>query len=377
MASIYTPVYISLENQAIDTTLSTNKVTATIRGTAISYKYQIYDNSNNNLMYDSGKQTLSPALSNGAILTFTLPYNVTTTMVNGQDYKLFLNVYSNNSIATGTATAINTVTPDNITLAVNTKPDNFYVGYWIEYGTAPVRTRRIVEYKASTRIAYLDSNWIPAIITLGTYTIVQMAQASNIYFKSRANATLTDTTILPVTQNNVNITANYVQADGSDISYYNINVYDSAMNIIKASGDTYSQIITMNVDGLISGNTYYKDFTAVTEDGVTVSIAPTAFTVVYYTPAISALVTATPIYDQDAIYIDWSGVSDIQGIASPADYYEFITNFVDTGLNGLRIFDTQKTVGDLSSGVYSGYLVSQFATYNYNNLEMAYFAIYR
>lgn len=137
-------------------------------------------------------------------------------------------------------------------------------------------------------------------------------QSSASVFITRADPTLTiDAIPSPVTSMSQTITATYNQAQDDPISTVEwvFALFGSESTPIKQTGTVTTQILSFDVDGLISGNTYSVECNVVTSSGVYVSTGFVQFSVSYNIPLEQITFTVGKARKSCAAYVSWSPMS--------------------------------------------------------------------
>jgi len=136
----------------------------------------------------------------------------------------------------------------------------------------------------------------------------------------------------------------YVQAEGIEVKYFAIKIYNSTTTqaqitagtatAMMTSGETWSNNIRYTANGLISLTSYQVQITGMTQKNVAFATALTAFTVAYTVPNSLVHPTAT-LNDDTSVTLDWGKNVAITGTTSGSVSYE--ANYLFTGNVGLNL----------------------------------------
>lgn len=138
-------------------------------------------------------------------------------------------------------------------------------------------------------------------------------QTSAAVFITRTTPTLSiDAISSPVTTSSTTITATYAQAQGDPIStvewvFALAGLEDTP---IKQTGAINTQILSFNVDGLITGNTYSVMCNVVTSSGMDVSTGYVQFSVSYASTQLDGDYQVAQLCNSSASYLSWKRVQN-------------------------------------------------------------------
>lgn len=138
-------------------------------------------------------------------------------------------------------------------------------------------------------------------------------QSSASVFITRSTPTLSiDAIASPVTTSSLTITATYAQAEGDPISTVEwvFAIAGLEDNPIKETGAISTQVLSFNVDGLISGYTYSVMCNVVSSNGMEVSTGYVQFSVSY--PYQQSIIdyTLAQMRNSSAVYLSWDGLAN-------------------------------------------------------------------
>lgn len=138
-------------------------------------------------------------------------------------------------------------------------------------------------------------------------------QSSASVFITRSTPTLSiDAIASPVTTSSLTITATYAQAEGDPISTVEwvFAIAGLEDNPIKETGAISTQVLSFNVDGLISGYTYSVMCNVVSSNGMEVSTGYVQFSVSYPYQQSMIDYTLAQMRNSSAVYLSWDGLAN-------------------------------------------------------------------
>ena len=146
-----------------------------------------------------------------------------------------------------------------------------------------------------------------------------ISQTSASPFLARAMPTLT-LSELPstITTRDYTFSANYAQAQGDAVSWVRWQIQDSVGNTLLDTGNVYTPMIQTTYDGFFTGEAYSVQCTVETQNGIIVSTGWSNFSVSYPVQPPNGVLTVCQMGKQNAIGLEWSGVSTMVGTASGA-----------------------------------------------------------
>ena len=366
---LYQPSYPSPYLSAIDAN-QTNEFSCYINadgGTSVtSYKYSVSDINGTNL-YTSSVIPVSEIYAN-EILAFEVPSSVG--LANGLDYMWNITLYESNPdiwIVYGTVQSGNNTTTQVCLRA----------SYLIEAGmylSVNNQLQLIDSYDSSTGIVTLASA-LTNIPKVGSqYNVYSNnVTSTNYYFKARTTPILTMATI-PDTIDGKSYTfaATYSQEENVGYKYYEWTIYDEGGNVLNTSGEINVGLINYTFDGFITGNSYGIGLTLVTQDDITMTIAPKWFKVVYEQPQIDNPPVATTNCGNDSIDLAWSPLFINAGQAvstSPTSdpSYSYVLDTPYLGGSSVRIAqDTNLywNIGSKLAPIYTPYESTTFINWH-------------
>lgn len=161
-------------------------------------------------------------------------------------------------------------------------------------------------------------------------------QTSAAVFITRTTPTLSiDAISSPVTTSSTTITATYSQAQGDPISTVEwvFSLAGLEDTPIKQTGAINTQVLSFNVDGLITGNTYSIMCNVVTSSGMEVSTGYVQFDVSYASTMLDGDYQVAQLCNSSAAYLSWANV---EGNILPYPYYNSTktTNGITFTVNG-------------------------------------------
>ena len=161
-------------------------------------------------------------------------------------------------------------------------------------------------------------------------------QTSASVFITRSTPSLAiDAISSPVTTSSITITATYSQAQGDPISTVEwvFAQAGSESTPIKETGAVSTQILSFDVDGLITGNTYSVMCNVVTANGVEATTGWVQFSVSYPSSSIAIDYQLAQLKNSSATYLSWEGLgSNI--LAYPYTDTTKTTNGITFTVNG-------------------------------------------
>lgn len=137
-----------------------------------------------------------------------------------------------------------------------------------------------------------------------------VAQTSASVFNALKNPVLTIDTISGTSMSET-ITATYTQAQGDPISTVEwiFSVAGSEDTPLKQTGTVTTQILSLDVDGLMDGVTYSVECNVVTAGGVYISTGFIQFTVSYSVTAEQVTYTLGQLRGSNGVYLTWNAMS--------------------------------------------------------------------
>ena len=138
-------------------------------------------------------------------------------------------------------------------------------------------------------------------------------QSSASVFITRSTPTLSiDAIPNPVTTSALTITASYAQAEGDPISTVEWIFAIAGMEDrpIKETGTISTQVLSFNVDGLISGYTYSVMCNVVSSNGMEVSTGYIQFVVSYPSSSINLNTSVAQMKNSSAVYLTWDSLGN-------------------------------------------------------------------
>ena len=137
-----------------------------------------------------------------------------------------------------------------------------------------------------------------------------VTQTSASVFNALKNPVLTIDTISGTSMSET-ITATYTQAQGDPISTVEwiFSVAGSEDTPLKQTGTVTTQILSLDVDGLMDGVTYSVECNVVTAGGVYISTGFIQFTVSYSVTAEQVTYTLGQLRGSNGVYLTWNAMS--------------------------------------------------------------------
>lgn len=169
----------------------------------------------------------------------------------------------------------------------------------------------------------------------------QSATSQLVVFTALSTPVVTVDAIETVTNNTYTFTANYSQAENDPLSTYTVNLYNSDKILLNSSGKLTDGLMSYIFDSLKSGSTYYIEFVATCNKGVTSSSGLVLFNVLYDNPNIYFEASAVNLPENASIKLDWNirqilGKSTIEPIFIGGKEIDLTNNgkvFFDEGFN--------------------------------------------
>ena len=341
-------------------------------------------NMNNSVVATIPQSFTSPIIGgNGedSILPVTIPAN---TLINGQDYKWYINLVSNKydvQVASGNITDTTGITTTSMRirphLNVTTLMQMLINGQRRIINSYTISTPATPVYSTVT----LDSA-LSATPTLNdAYSIYcNYINSEEYYFKARATPQIDiyfEGDVTPIVDgSDVNsstqtFVGTYSQNDNINISYHKFDLYLNG-NLIDTTGEVYSANISYTYDRFLSGNSYDIKLTVVTDDEVQVDISK-FFDVSYDIQTVSLIPTVEVNYDKNCIDVDYSMLKVINGnldgtaqygvtidgdiTGTTIDYYSSIYWNEVSGVGSLNIPDdftqyVQTKLNSMNTGIF-------------------------
>jgi len=189
-----------------------------------------------------------------------------------------------------------------------------------------------------------------------------------------------------ITEQSYEFVGNYAQAEGIDVKYFEIILYDSDIpspSILDTSGVIYSSNIRHTFSGFIDGNFYHARILGKDQNDIDFDTGISAFEVDYASPNISIIPTAISNSDS-SITVDWGIIIPNSGIITGASSYEndimvagdtvlklFSGSYVNFTQTIPTIFSLQFDFVALSTG-FTGKILELSYSENSNTLEISY-----
>jgi len=408
--SIYQPNYLSPNSTTIDNSIDQN-FTATMQGSySDAYSLMIYD-MNNNIAFNSSALPLSPVLYQGDEFLYTLPSS-SLSNGNQYKWQLQLfsdslpiqQCFSYNAgttTYTDETTVANDSTANNMNLIpIATVEDAYYFGSNTKFsgikltiGTVGVYVATLVwEYYNST-----SSTWISIpILTDNTsgftqsgmvlfnpptdWTTVAVNSSTKYWIRCRVSAfaskttsplgtqawsktsatsrqtpfycyatsTVSMTVPAEITSKKHTFTSVYAQAESISLNYWNMTFLDSNNEVILTTPNSYSGLISYEFDGFINNQTYKVYTTVTNQQNITVQSSVYTFTVIYASPSLTVIPTATLLPELSAVKVLWSPAVQIEGTVTGTS--EYVSNLFTPNNTGLKLdtttWDSEDTVDD-------------------------------
>lgn len=193
------------------------------------------------------------------------------------------------------------------------------------YGTTSTGQPQFFSYTISA--ATLSSN---SITNGNAYKIIiqqwwsandSVTQSSASAFITRAKPTLTISAIGTagvISTRYYTFMGNYAQTQGDVLNWFRWQIRDAESG--KTIYDTGNISGTMNLtayyDGFFSGKSYSVRLTVQTENGAEADTGWVDFSASYTTNSVTGEITAGCVGGTDAVYVEWSGIGYIPGVAS-------------------------------------------------------------
>lgn len=143
-------------------------------------------------------------------------------------------------------------------------------------------------------------------------------------FKTRANPTIAIANPITLTSRNYNFIFNYYQAQGDTLEWARYQIaYDTAdgqANPFYDSGKIYGTAdVSVYYDGFMPSIDYCIKCMVCTENGIQADTGWLSFQASYTRTELPFPITTTPLCDQSAVKVEWTGAFNIMGVGT-GDY---------------------------------------------------------
>lgn len=291
---IYQPTNANPNNSVIDASVINTFEWIFNGGELEQIDIYIYYLNTDMLVYHSGKKNFSTF--NNSLVTLDIPSN---TLSNGNEYYWKIIEYqpykadSNPAdifIISGNFVRINSSTSFVLSVKRSVVESGMYLT------DINGKQAKILSYNSNTGECVIDSSVSLSGLTVGgSFTIYSSFLTTNngFYFKTKDTPIVKPTPFFPwqvddngnVNSRTVSVIFTYTQKYRTPILYYRCDLYtiNDLNTIIDSSGDIYTERLSYDFDGLISGIQYKVIITVVNQDGITIT-SDNVFNVLYNTP---------------------------------------------------------------------------------------------
>ena len=212
-----------------------------------------------------------------------------------------ITIYQNDSAST------QMYTTGEITLGTPFQPHDVYgnpMFFSTSIGAATLSAAGIVNGYANGYKMLITQWW-------GANDYVEQSSAS-VFITNDTPILTIDALPSPVTTNTLTITASFSQAQGDTVSSVSwvLAIAGLEDNPIKETGAVNTQILSFDVDGLLTGNTYSVECNVVTSSGMEVSTGFVPFTVSYSAQQGTIDYQLAQMRNSSAVYLSWESMGN-------------------------------------------------------------------
>lgn len=177
---------------------------------------------------------------------------------------------------------------------------------------SPLTTSSICKY---TVPANTLSNGVTYKYTVTVYNSVYETAVSDWYIvKCSARPVVTVVTDGIVRNQNTLFQATYSQGQSIALKSYRLILYNSLQNTLATSTELYDGLLQYTFTGLMSGDSYYIECQATSQDDVVGTSGKVSFTVDYVSASPTKSLNVTPVADKPTVMVDWINSKQVLGV---------------------------------------------------------------
>lgn len=311
-----------------------NIFSVTVNGqTCIAYRVSIYDMNNMLIVNENQRVDLEETKYNGDTIDYTLEKGI---LEAGNEYKWSIAMYGNDvdgTLKSGIVTSTNHNFETGDMVYVKTTASDFsdFTPYYV--GKFTKDTFALYGYLEGARN---DSGRLGESASSSTnITVSSVGISEQCIFKAYSDIVLTldskriDNYIFK-------FIPTYTQNEGLIINSFEVEYYSDFNATPISSGKMYSSKLEYEIDGLLSGHTYYVRFSVINSMGQKAQTDYIPFDVSYATTSLGVQPTVYNNSENSCIDVEWDGITQIAGSVTGGDY-EYVDNYRYVGNTALSL----------------------------------------